>query len=57
MATKSRAAQEKEWRTESDVSTVIEYNKIMADPTRKKAMQAKAKQMKAGLDKAAGGAK
>jgi hypothetical protein len=48
---------EKEWQAEMDVSTVVQYNKIMTDPARKKAMQAKARKMKEGLDKAAGGAK
>ena len=49
------SADQKEWQAEMDVNTVIQYNKIMADPARKKAMQAKAKKMKEGLDKAAMG--
>lgn len=56
-ASPKMSADEKEWQAEQDVHTVIQYNKIMADSARKKAMQAKARKMKEGLDQAAGGAK
>ncbi len=55
MATKAdMKKQEKEWRAEADLNTLIEAEKIRKDPERKKAAMEKRKAMMANLEKLEG---
>ncbi len=51
--TKKMSAQEKEWRAESDMRTLIEYNRIQQDPERKRMAKAKLKKEQEALNAAA----
>lgn len=46
----SMAAEEKEWRAQSDLQTLIEAEKIKLDPDRMKAAMKKRGEMKKALD-------
>ena len=50
---KKMSAQEKEWRADSDMRTLVEYNRIMQDPERKRMAKAKLKKEQAALNAAA----
>jgi hypothetical protein len=50
MSAKQMAAQEKQWRAESDVRTLVEAAKICADEERHKLAMAKVADMRKELD-------
>ncbi len=51
MSKKEMEDQEKQWKCEADLRTMVEASKIMADPERKKAAMAEAKKQMDALAK------